>query len=136
MIALSPEEKASLCSGQDFWQTQAIARLGIPAVFLADGPHGLRKPAGDPQQADIRGVPATCFPTASALANSWDRELLRSIGKALATECRAHGVGMLLGPGINIKRSPLCGRNFEYFSEDPLLGGELAAAWILSLIHI
>lgn len=128
--ALTLEEKASLCSGGNFWQTKPIARLGIPALLLTDGPHGLRKQAGNYDSVDIRGVPATCFPTAAALANSWDRELLREIGVALGEECREERVAVLLGPGVNIKRSPLCGRNFEYFSEDPLLAGELAASWI------
>lgn len=125
------EEKASLCSGGDFWHTKAIERLGIPAVMMTDGPHGLRKQA---QGADHAGLftsePSTCFPTAAATACSWDRELLREIGEALGRECVAQGVSVLLGPGANIKRSPLCGRNFEYFSEDPYLTGEMAAAWI------
>lgn len=127
---LTPAEKAELCSGQNFWQTRALPRLGIPARLLADGPHGVRKQAGDFAQVDIHGVPATCFPTAAALANSWDRDLLYEIGVALGEEARAEGVAVLLGPGVNIKRSPLCGRNFEYYSEDPLLAGELAAQWI------
>lgn len=127
---LTLEEKIALCSGLDFWRIGGVERLGIPAVVLTDGPHGLRKQADDFSQLDIRGVPATCFPTASATANSWNRELLFAIGSAIAEECLQEGVGVVLGPGINIKRSPLCGRNFEYFSEDPLLGGELAAEFI------
>lgn len=130
VAAMTLEEKASLCSGQNFWQTQAVPRLAIPAILMTDGPHGVRKQAGDFAKVDIRGVPATCFPTAAALANSWDRDLLRSVGEALGEECLEEGVAVLLGPGVNIKRSPLCGRNFEYFSEDPLLSGELAACWI------
>lgn len=127
---LTLEEKASLCSGQNYWQTQAIPRLDIPAVLVTDGPHGVRKQAGNYERVEIKGVPSTCFPTASAIANSWDRELLHAVGVALGEECREEKVAVLLGPGINIKRSPLCGRNFEYFSEDPLLGGELGASWI------
>ena len=127
---LTLEEQAALCSGQNFWQTCAIPRLNIPAIFLADGPHGVRKQADHFERVDIRGLPATCFPPAATVANSWDRELLRALGGALGEEARELGVAVLLGPGINIKRSPLCGRNFEYFSEDPLLSGELAASWI------
>lgn len=125
------EEKASLCSGMDFWHTQSIERLNIPSIMLADGPHGLRKQAGEADHVGINeSVPAACFPTASALASSWDRELLKTIGSTLAETCLEEKVGVLLGPGINIKRSPLCGRNFEYFSEDPVLSGELAASMI------
>lgn len=125
------KEKASLCSGLDDWHTKPIKRLGIPSVMMADGPHGLRKEAGGKDRM-LKGesVPATCFPTAAATACSWDRELPRDIGRALGEECLEQGVSVLLGPGANIKRSPLCGRNFEYFSEDPLLAGEMAAAWI------
>ena len=127
---LTLEEKASLCSGQNYWQTQAIPRLDIPPVLVTDGPHGVRKQAGNFDRMEIKGIPSTCFPTASAIANSWNRELLHAVGVALGEESREEKVAVLLGPGINIKRSPLCGRNFEYFSEDPLLGGELAASWI------
>ncbi len=127
---LTLDEKIALCSGIDFWRIGGIERLGIPAVFLTDGPHGLRKQAGNLSQVDIRGVEATCFPTASATANSWNRELLFAIGSAIGEECLQEEVAVVLGPGINIKRSPLCGRNFEYFSEDPLLSGELAAEFI------
>jgi beta-glucosidase len=128
---LTLEEKASLTSGADFWTTKPVTRLGIPAVMLTDGPHGLRKQATDGEHLDIyNAVPATCFPTAATLASSWDRDLLRQIGEALGAEARAADVAVLLGPGVNIKRSPLCGRNFEYFSEDPLLAGELAAAYV------
>jgi beta-glucosidase len=126
---LTLEEKASLCLGSDFWHTRAVERLGIPAIMVSDGPHGLRK---QPDEADHLGlsgsVPATCFPTASALGSSWDADLLRRVGEALGREARAENVGVLLGPGINIKRSPLCGRNFEYFSEDPVVSGVLGAA--------
>ncbi len=128
---LTLEEKASLCLGSDFWHTAPVERLGIPAVMVADGPHGLRK---QPDTADHGGIagsnPATCFPTASALGSSWDVELVGSVGEALGRETRAEDVAVLLGPGINIKRSPLCGRNFEYLSEDPLLSGVLGAAFV------
>lgn len=131
---LTPEEKASLCSGLDFWHTQPIDRLGIPAVMMCDGPHGLRKQTG---KTDMLGInasePAICYPSASALAASFSRETLDQLGKCLARICHAEQVGMLLGPGLNIKRSPLCGRNFEYFSEDPYLTGELGAAYVQSL---
>jgi beta-glucosidase len=131
LASLTLEEKASLCSGHDFWHTQAIQRLGIPAIMLTDGPHGLRKQAGDSETAGLtESVPATCFPTASATANSWDRELMKAIGQALGEECQQEEVAVILGPGANIKRSPLCGRNFEYFSEDPYLSGEMAASLI------
>ena len=121
------EEKASFCSGQDFWHLKSLDRLGIPAITVADGPHGLRVVMGDPTGPDIQGsAPATCFPTASALAATWNRDLVYQVGQALAEECKEQGVSVLLGPGANIKRSPLCGRNFEYFSEDPYLSGELA----------
>ena len=131
---LTLEEKCSLLSGSDFWHTQPIERLGIPALMIADGPHGLRKQA---ENADAMGleesVPATCFPTAAALASTWDTALLTEIGQTLAEEAKAQGVGVILGPGVNLKRSPLCGRNFEYFSEDPLLAGELAAALVAGI---
>ena len=128
---LTLEEKAGLTSGQDFWHTKAVERLGIPSEMMTDGPHGLRKQESDSDALGLgRSVPATCFPTASALANSWDETLLSAVGRALGEEAVAQGVGMVLGPGVNIKRSPLCGRNFEYFSEDPLLSGKLAAAMI------
>src|SRR5215204_582970 len=128
---LTLEEKASLCLGSDFWHTAPIPRLGIPAIALSDGPHGLRK---QPDEGDHVGIsdslPATCFPTASALGSSFDPELARRVGEALGVEARAQGVAVVLGPGINIKRSPLCGRNFEYLSEDPLLSGRLGAALV------
>ena len=123
-------EKADLCSGADIWRVPAIARLGLPSIMLTDGPHGLRKAADRTHSGLERNLPATCFPTASALASSWDVDLLREIGVALGAESAAADVAVLLGPGMNIKRHPLCGRNFEYFSEDPLLSGHLAAAMI------
>lgn len=126
---MSVEEKAGLCSGFDFWHTKAVERLGIPSIMMTDGPHGLRKQ--DESVVDLfdvnNSVPATCFPTAAGMACSWDRKLIERVGKALGEECQAEGVSILLGPGINIKRSPLCGRNFEYFSEDPYLSSEMAA---------
>ena len=128
---MSLAEKADYCSGADFWNLPANERLGLPAIMLTDGPHGLRKLAGEGEAAGLgRSVPATCFPTAAALASTWDPDLLRQVGAALGAECRANDVAVILGPGINIKRHPLSGRNFEYFSEDPLLSGELAAAMI------
>jgi beta-glucosidase len=128
---LSLEEKAALCLGSDMWHTAPIERLGIPAIKVADGPHGLRAMPDSGDHVGISGsLPATCFPTASALGSSWDVRLVREVGAALASEACALGVGVVLGPGINVKRSPLCGRNFEYLSEDPVLSGRLAAALI------
>ncbi|MCC3374466.1 glycoside hydrolase family 3 C-terminal domain-containing protein [Cohnella sp. REN36] len=125
------EEKAGLCSGLDFWHTKGIERLGIPSVMVTDGPHGLRKQKASADHLGLfDSVPATCFPSAAGLASSWDRDLIRQVGIALGEECQAEEVAVLLGPGANIKRSPLCGRNFEYFSEDPYLSSELAAAHI------
>ncbi len=125
------EEKASLCSGLDFWHLKGIERLGIPSIMVTDGPHGLRKQAGSSDHVGLNeSVPATCFPTASALAATWNRDLIYQVGAALGEECRQEKVGVILGPGANIKRSPLCGRNFEYFSEDPYLGGEIAKSHI------
>ena len=127
---MSLEEKAAMLQGLDFWNLASVPRLGIRGIWVADGPHGLRKIAAEGNPGFSGALPATCFPTASALASSWDPGLLREIGVALAEECRAEGVSVLLGPGVNIKRSPLCGRNFEYYSEDPFLAGELAVAFI------
>lgn len=126
---LTLQEKASLCSGKDFWHTVDIDRVELPSMLLADGPHGLRK---QKQSKDFSGgsYEATCFPTASCLAASWDRDLVHQVGEALGEESLEQDLGVLLGPGANIKRSPLCGRNFEYFSEDPILSGELASALI------
>ena len=124
---LTITEKAGLCSGLDDWHTKPVERLGIPSIMVADGPHGLRKErVSDSLQDYVPSYPATCFPTASALACSWDRDLLFEVGEALAEECLQEGVSVILGPGVNIKRSPLCGRNFEYFSEDPYLAGQMA----------
>ncbi len=126
---LTLSEKTNLLSGSDKWHTKENSRVGLPSIMVADGPHGLRKEVSDPVKG-ITTVPATCFPTASATGCSFDRDLLRRIGVALAEECRSEDVDVLLGPGLNCKRSPLCGRNFEYFSEDPVVSGELAAAYI------
>lgn len=125
------EEKASLTTGKDFWQTRNIDRLGVPSLFLSDGPHGLRKQAAKADRIGLNAsVPATCFPTASAVANTWNPDIVRQMGEALGEEAASMNVQVLLGPGINIKRNPLCGRNFEYYSEDPYLAGKLAAACI------
>ena len=124
------EEKALLTSGRDAWSTQPIERLDIPYIWMADGPHGLRRAPTTDTWGYGNQAPATCFPTASALSASWDMELLQEVGAALGVESNALGVDLLLGPGINIKRSPLAGRNFEYFSEDPILSGKLGAAYI------
>ncbi len=126
------EEKISLLSGRDFWHTKGVERLGLYPVTLTDGPHGLRLQAGGAVESGIGSatLPSTCFPAACASACSFDPALLYEMGKAIGEECRSHGVAVVLGPGINIKRSPLGGRNFEYFSEDPFLSGELAAAFI------
>ncbi|MFN5934702.1 MAG: glycoside hydrolase family 3 N-terminal domain-containing protein, partial [Roseiflexaceae bacterium] len=130
LAQLTFAEKIALCSGKSFWQMPGIERLGIPSVYITDGPHGVRK------QRQLEGVslentiPSTCFPTASALASTWDCELVQMVGGAIGAEARALNVSVVLGPGTNIKRSPLGGRNFEYFSEDPLLSSQMSAAWI------
>jgi beta-glucosidase len=124
-------EKASLCSGRDFWYLKSIERLDLPSIMVTDGPHGLRKQASDASIASLSTtIPAVCFPTASAIACSFDRGLVQEIGKAIGEESRQENVAVVLGPGVNMKRSPLCGRNFEYYSEDPFLAGEIAAAFI------
>ncbi|WYP26428.1 glycoside hydrolase family 3 C-terminal domain-containing protein [Alkalihalobacillus sp. FSL W8-0930] len=128
---LTIEEKAELCSGKDFWTTQAVERVGIPSIMMTDGPHGLRKQAGESDHLGLNeSVPATCFPSAVGLASTWNRDLIYDVGVALGKEARKEEVAVLLGPGANIKRSPLCGRNFEYFSEDPYASAQLAAAHI------
>lgn len=125
------KEKAGLCSGQDCWNTKSVERLGISSVMVSDGPHGLRKQIGATDNLGIgESVPAVCFPTASALACSFDRELVGEVGKAIGEECLQEEVSVILGPGVNMKRNPLCGRNFEYYSEDPVVSGELAASFI------
>src|ERR1700726_219391 len=125
---LTVAEQAALTSGRDAWHTTPVESAGLPAITVTDGPHGVRKQA-NPRDM-LRGQPATCFPPAVASASTWDPDLLRRMGEALGDECRAMDVAVLLGPGINLKRSPLGGRNFEYFSEDPLLAGKMAAAYI------
>ena len=125
------EEKASLMSGLDFWYLKSIERLGIPSIMVTDGPHGLRKQADNADHLGInKSVPAVCFPTSAATACTFDRDLLKRIGIAIGEECRQEEVAVIPGPGVNIKRSPLCGRNFEYFSEDPYVSGELATALV------
>ncbi|MDR0395979.1 MAG: glycoside hydrolase family 3 C-terminal domain-containing protein [Oscillospiraceae bacterium] len=125
------EEKAGMLSGADFWRLKGVERLGIPMMTVTDGPHGLRKQDDRPDHLALNeSVPAVCFPSACATACSFDRRLMEDIGAMLGDECQAENVGVILGPGANIKRGPLCGRNFEYFSEDPYLSGEMAAAHI------
>ena len=125
------EEKAGLCSGADFWHTKAVERLGIPATMVSDGPHGLRK---QDEAADHLGmndsIEAVCFPAGCATAASFDRNLIRRMGEAIGDSCQHEKLSVVLGPAVNIKRSPLCGRNFEYLSEDPYLAGEMSAAFI------
>ena len=129
--AMTLEEKASLCSGRDFWHTKAGKSQKIPEIMVSDGPHGLRKqPLTQDHLGNFESIKAVCFPAACATAASFDRALLTKMGKALGTECQAENVSTILGPAVNIKRSPLCGRNFEYFSEDPLLAAELSGALI------
>ena len=125
------EEKAAILSGASEWESRAIKRLDLPSIFFSDGPHGVRKQEGAGDHLGLNAsVPATCFPTAATVANSWDESLGEELGKALGEEAAALGVDVLLGPGLNIKRSPLCGRNFEYFSEDPYLAGMMAASYV------
>lgn len=125
------EEKTAVLSGKNTWETRAVKRLEIPSIALSDGPHGIRKQAGAGDHLGINAsLPATCFPTAATIANSWDEGLGEALGQALGEEAAAQGVDILLGPGLNIKRSPLCGRNFEYFSEDPYLAGKMAASYV------
>lgn len=131
LLLMTLEEKAALCSGSNFWQTKGMEHLGIDKVMVTDGPHGLRKQDGSSDHLGINlSVPATCFPTAATTACSFDADLIREMGEALAEECLQENVAVVLGPGANIKRSPLCGRNFEYFSEDPFLTGELSTSLI------
>ena len=128
---LTIRQKAELLTGKNFWQTKDFPELNVKSVFLADGPHGLRKQASKPDHLGLnKSLPATCFPTAAAMANSWNEELGENLGKAIGEEAAAQGVNVVLGPGTNMKRNPLCGRNFEYFSEDPYLAGKLSAAYI------
>jgi beta-glucosidase len=126
------EEKAALCTGASAWTTVQIERFGLPEITMSDGPHGVRR-VPDGKTLMMSSLPATCFPTASCLASTWDVDLLRKMGEAIAEECIALNVDIVLGPGVNMKRSPLCGRNFEYFSEDPFLAGELATGIIAGI---
>lgn len=128
------EEKASLCVGADYWNSKEIERLNIPKITMSDGPHGLRV---QKTKADNLGINesemATCFPAASTLSNSWNKKMAYEMGKALGEEARSEEVNIILGPAINIKRSPLCGRNFEYFSEDPYLTGVMGSEYVKGL---
>lgn len=125
------EEKAGMCSGGDFWHTKAVERLSIAKIVLTDGPHGLRKQEGEADHLGLNAsVPATCFPAGATAANSWDEALISNMAALIAEEAAAEGVSVVLGPAINIKRNPLCGRNFEYYAEDPFLAGKLAAAYV------
>ncbi len=126
---MSLGDKVALSSGKDFWTTRPLVMSKIPSIFMTDGPNGLRKSNITTGFAEDV-VPATCFPTASALAASWDVYLVEEIGKAIGEECQENNVQIILGPGVNIKRSPLCGRNFEYYSEDPILSGAMGSAWV------
>ena len=126
---MTAEEKAAFLSGKSEWESWNFERLGIPSIFMSDGPSGIRKQAGEGDHLGLNpSVPATCFPSSATLCNSWDAALTEEVGEGLGREAMAEGVNVLLGPGMNIKRNPLCGRNFEYFSEDPYLTGKLAAA--------
>ena len=133
LAKMTVEEKAALVSGTDFMYTNPIPRLGIPSLCMSDGPHGLRKQIDGGDNGVSRSEPATAFPTAACIASGWNPENARKIGAAIAEECRHYGVHVLLGPGVNIKRNPLCGRNFEYYSEDALLAGVLGAAEVEGL---
>ncbi len=131
IAALTLEEKAALLQGKTTWETYSFEKKGVPSMFLSDGPHGLRKQAGAGDHLGLNAsLPATCFPTAATMANTWNPELGEKLGDALGEEAAVNGVQVVLGPGLNIKRSPLCGRNFEYFSEDPYLAGKMAAAYV------
>lgn len=131
VAAMTLEEKAGLCSGGDFWHTKAVERLGIPDIMVSDGPHGLRKQDLEGDHLGVNdSISAVCFPAGCGAATSFNRELIQSMGEALGDECQSENVAVILGPAVNIKRSPLCGRNFEYYSEDPYLASEIAAAHI------
>lgn len=125
------EEKAGMCSGLDFWHLKSVERLGIPEVMVSDGPHGLRKQDDKGDHLGMNdSIKAVCFPPAALSACSFDRSLMEAMGETIGREAQANDVSVVLGPAVNIKRSPLCGRNFEYYSEDPYLAGEIAAAFI------
>ena len=131
LALMTLEEKAAICDGENFWNLKAMEKYGIPSIMVCDGPHGLRKKDYEKKGDSLsNSVPAISYPTAATTACSWDPDLLYEMGVALGKKCLKEKVGVLLGPGINMKRSPLCGRNFEYFSEDPILAGELAASFI------
>jgi beta-glucosidase len=130
ITAMTWEEKVSLLSGLDFWSTKSIERLGIGPFMMTDGPHGMRKASSSADSGFTKIIPATCFPTGVGLASTWNPEIIEKVGSAMGREACAENVSILLGPAVNIKRSPLCGRNFEYLSEDPYLAGQLAAAHI------
>lgn len=131
VLQMTLEEKAGLCSGKDFWRTKGIERLGIPSVMLSDGPHGLRKQDGEADHLGLNdSIQAVCFPAGCAVAASFSRKAAELLGETLGNECQAEDVSVILGPAMNIKRSPLCGRNFEYYSEDPLVSAEMGAAYI------
>ena len=131
---LTIEEKACLCQGASFWMTKEIKEKGVPEIMVTDGPHGLRKQTGETDHLGVnKSVPATCFPSSATVCSSWDTDLMQEIGEALGEECLKEQVSVLLGPGANIKRSPLCGRNFEYFSEDPYLSSQMAKNHILGV---
>jgi beta-glucosidase len=129
IVQMTLEEKAALCTGASMWSTTPVERLGVPEMIVSDGPHGVRREP-DIHAMGQKSLPATCFPTASCSASTWDVDLLHQMGAAIGEECIALNVDVILGPGVNMKRSPLGGRNFEYFSEDPCLAGELAAGFI------
>lgn len=131
IAGMTLEEKAALCSGADFWHTESFEKHGIPAIMMSDGPHGLRKQDLEGDHMGVNdSIKAVCFPAGCGMASSFDRELVQQMGEALGEECQAEHVGVILGPAVNIKRSPLCGRNFEYYSEDPFLATEIATAHI------
>jgi beta-glucosidase len=128
---LTLAQKARLVSGADWWRLVSYEKMGIPSIMVSDGPHGLRTQKQNPQPfGPDDSIPATCFPSGATLASSWDRKVLATVGKALGDEAKAEGVSVVLGPAVNIKRSPLCGRNFEYYSEDPFLATQCATAYI------
>ena len=131
ILQMTLEEKAGMCSGADFWHTKAAERLGIPSVMVSDGPHGLRKQSEAADHLGINdSIKAVCFPAGCALASSFDRDLAKKMGETIGQECQAEDISTILGPAVNIKRSPLCGRNFEYYSEDPYAASEMSAAFI------
>ena len=131
---MTNEEKIAFCSGKDFWHTKGFAQYDIPEIMMADGPNGLRKQVGEADAlGNERSEEATCFPTAVTAAQTWNRKLLYEEGRAIGEEAKEAKVAVVLGPGVNIKRSPLCGRNFEYYSEDPYVAGELGASFVAGM---